>query len=167
MIKKIQIIVLFLILSCGTEHSKNTQTTATVSNQIKKSVQKEQDVCDLLNKILLKELYPNATDFKQKYSKNTYPTCDYTFKVNGKTVKAHLSFAKGFGSLKNFDNAMNVTKKYLSTEMELLNNVGQKAYYIPKLRQVSAWEGKSIIHVNIGNNKEKTIAATLKIFKKL
>jgi len=152
--KKIsQILLLFLIISCGTDTKKE---------QTKKATKNKLEVCDLLNQDLLKKLYPNATDFKQEFSENTYPTCKYAFVVGGKTVKARITAAFNFGSRKNFDAAMsNFSKK------ELIKNVGKKAYYLEKMNQLSAWEGKNIIHVNIGNDKEKTIAATKIILKKM
>lgn len=75
---------------------------------------------------------------------------------------ARLTIAMGIGSEKNFDAAM----KY-QPQKELLTGVGEKAYYIVKQHQISAWSGKNIIHVNINNDKNLSIRSANDLFEKL
>jgi len=155
--------LLFLLISCvNNDQNKLTKSEIIIDKLVENVSKIDLKACDLLSKELIIDLFPTATDFNTKPSHSSYPTCRYEFKANGEIKNASLTIAKGFGSQKNFDKAMT----YLS-EKEILNGLGQKAYYIPKLNQVSTWEGKNIIHVNIDNNKEKTIKAVRIILKKL
>lgn len=52
-------------------------------------------------------------------------------------------------------------------EKELLSGVGEKAYYLKKINQVSAWSGKNIIHINIDNNKEASMRSANEILNNL
>jgi len=157
------VLLLFVLISCAyNDPNKIIKNKPKLDKLAEYLSINDLKVCDLLSVELIKDLYPSAIDFNAKPSHSSYPTCRYEFKSNGKTKNASLTIAKGFGSQKNFDKAMT----YVSGK-EMLNGLGQKAYYIPKLNQVSTWEGKNIIHINVGNNKEKTIKAVRIILKKL
>ena len=158
----IPLLVLILLVSCGSDKTEQKKISFKSKSYQTKTDNNDSKVCDLLNAELIKELYPDAINFKQEYSKETYPTCEYKFDVNGISKIARITAALGVGSRKNFDIAMT----YLS-DKEPINNIGQKAYYKPKINQISVWEGKNVIHVKIGNDKEKTIRAVNMILSKL
>ena len=156
------LLLLILLISCGKDKNEASKIAFKSKTYQAKTADKDPEVCDLLNEDLIKELYPDAINFKQEYTKVTYPTCKYKFDVNGTSKIARITVAFGFGSQKNFDNAM----KYLK-EKAPVKNVGQKAFYADKMKQLSVWEGKNILHVNVGDDKEKTIKATNMILSKL
>jgi len=132
------------------------------SELVKKAIDNSGTACEILSEEYLTVIFPGASNFKVKSSEKPYPTCSYEFEVDGVSHMARLTLAKGLGSEKNFDNAM----KYQS-EKELVSGVGEKAYYIVKQNQVSAWSGKNIIHINIDNNKEASMKSANEILDKL
>ena len=156
-----------ILLSCGNEKKKDANLTLKnakerVENELAKTNNADGSACEYLSETFIKTIFPEATNFEPKSHEKPYPTCSYKFDVDGKSCHARLTIAKGFGSEKNLDAAM----KYHS-EKELLKGVGQKAYYLTKSSQVSVWEGKNIIHVNINGNKETSIKAAKELLSKL
>ena len=148
-----------LLITIASLYSGNKNVS---SDLLKKTIANTGTACEYLTADYLSTLFPGATNFKQKSSEKPYPTCSYEFEVDGISHMARLTLAIGLGSEKNFDNAM----KYQS-EKELVSGVGEKAYYIVKQNQVSAWSGKNIIHINIDNNKEASMKSANEILDKL
>ncbi len=150
-----------ILLSCGKE--KKNDTKELIKNKVSgKANNNNNSACEYLSEAFIKTMFPEATNFELKSHEKPYPTCSYKFDVGGKPCQARLTIAKGFGSEKNLEASM----KHFSNK-ELLSDVGQKAYYIPNISQLSVWEGKNIIHVNINGNKETTIKAAKEILNSL
>ena len=75
-----------------------------------------------------------------------------------------ITMAKGSGSKDNFATAMS----YLKMKKEKVN-LGNEAYYMPQMNQLSVWIENDIIHAIVNKNgkgnKEKAIQLIHKIYK--
>ena len=158
----IVIIAALLLFSCGNEKKSNLDAAKERLQKQAAANDDDGDACRYLSESLLKSILPGATNFEAKSTNVTYPTCSYKFDLSGKSAMARFTLAKGFGSEKNFDSAMN-----RFSDREPLEGIGDKAYYLPKLEQLSVWAGEDIFHVNINGDKELTIKAAKAIIDKL
>lgn len=156
-----------LLFSCKQGNTKvEKEAKQTTQKMLSGETQNDDaSACDILTEDIAKSLFPNATTWRIESNEGSYPMCYRYFdddKGNGGLVG--ITMAKGSGSKDNFATAMS----YLKMKKEKVN-LGNEAYYMPQMNQLSVWIENDIIHAIVNKNgkgnKEKAIQLIHKIYK--
>ena len=119
-------------------------------------------ICNILSKNYLLSVFPGAENFKPFSKEKPYPSCSYRFEYNGQNYKVGFTLVKKYASEKNLDKAVSYFK-----EKELLNGIGEKAYYIPQTGQVSLFKDQYLTHIFVTVNEKGNKNLAVKISKDL
>lgn len=125
-----------------------------------KNKKEETSVCNILSKDYLLSVFPGAKNFKPFSKEKPYPSCSYRFEYNGQNYKVGFTLVKKYASEKNLDKAVSYFK-----EKELLNGIGEKAYYIPQTGQVSLFKDQYLTHIFVTVNEKGNKNLAVKISK--
>ncbi|PZX54937.1 hypothetical protein [Algoriphagus chordae] len=169
---KLNILLLALFLfSCNGDNTseKTLEESSTDLDETVKAEKASDYPCDLYTESFIKEYFPNGENFVNKPSGSSYPTCRYSFTVDGEDYRAELTVADFGGKESTFDKAMSFQSK-----KEEVSGFENKAYYMSGQGQISTYKGKKMMHISMskdqgtaGEFKDQTIQAAKEILAKL
>lgn len=164
--KTIASLLLIFALSGSGQINRISPKIPGVNHRISTVAKTGESVCDIFSESYLKNVFPDAENFKARPRDKPYPGCTYHFDAGGKLHYAGVTLVEKFGSEKNLERSMQSF-----SDKEPVSGLGQKAYYIPKLGQVSVWSGTRLIHVFVQieekGDKEKAVRIAGDIIAKL
>jgi len=160
-------LLIMVFLACESKPKEVTEINKIVTHNVEEEKAADLSVCELLSEEYILKIFPEATDFNPRSMEKPYPSCSYRFLVAGTNHKVGITLVKKYASEKNLDKSMT----YIKSEKEPLEGIGIKAYYIPKLGQVSVFNDNYLAHIyatveEVGD-KETAIRITKDILEKL
>ncbi len=145
---KLIIIALILVFISSCENNEETEETANACAIIKQES-------------FVQQFFPNAKEIQHKQLDQTFNPCQTTFSINGDRELILVTHVVGAGSEASLETGMQVFPN-----KQLLTNIGNKAYYIEKINQISIWKGQDLFHILVSTNKDDVIKVAKEIINK-
>ncbi len=134
-----------------TDSHKEVEKTV-VNTATEQSSNSKGHACDYLSEDYIKSKFPNAANIKPHSSDSPYPTCSYIFQENDEHYTIGLTIARAVGDVSMLETSMS----FIKMEKTALEGFGEKAYYIPKLGQISLYKSGDLIHINCSDGLKNT-----------
>jgi len=114
------------------------------------------DPCQLLTPSMIKQAFPGAKDVTRALKERNYPLCKIRFAADDKNYRIYLTLAAGKGSEAGLERAVSVFD-----QASPVAGLGDGAYYVDKVHQVSARAGGDLFHLaleyGLSGNRDKTV----------
>ncbi|MCT4583018.1 MAG: hypothetical protein N4A35_16515 [Flavobacteriales bacterium] len=150
--------IVLVFTSCGettenkTADSHKGEETTVENSETAQSSNSNGHACDYLSEEYIRSKFPNAENIKPHSSDSPYPTCSYIFQENGEHYTIGLTIARAVGDVSMLETSMS----FIKMDKTALEGFGEKAYYIPKLGQISLYQSGNLIHVNCSDGLKNT-----------
>ncbi len=124
-------------------------------------------VCEMISEEVAQSIFSDANVWTSQSLETPYPFCSRSFD-NGGNNHGYLGITVAVDE--GTESQLNTSMSYLKMDKEAIDGVGEKAYYIDLMGQLSFIENGNMYHLSVTHggkgSKEKVLALYKKVFNK-